>query len=518
MANKLQTLNIFLLKENVTEDAALRVANDARRYAVRFADGTTGSLYVPPSYSKVPFWHTFLSPAVVDLPEVWTSSASALMIVPRGDTLFAISFGYGKSLLESGSWEEDFGLKVTLNSVDASKLRSVDRMSFDAIGQHSTIQASREADISEFGLDLEQDMLRAVSGKPRDPSLGARLAGKDSLQVSIKINLDNIPQILERYHTQWRSDEYRARFPWVDQIATIKTPILIATLNELMLNRISERELDNIWLSIPELIDWAAIDGFAYRDTRHAAIHPDVHLREYLEEVRPRRLDVAFLKRRQVRAVNADGQEVKSWPLFRCVYAEIEHDESTYVLTNGKWYGIGERFLQRVNAEYNAILEPIALVLPDYEDDCEETYNARVCNERPAEFALMDGKTIVCDGPRDKVEFCDLYGHNKRLVHVKRYAGSSAPLSHLFAQAFVSATTFRRDGDFRTMANDLLPDAFRPVLNRPERDEYEVVLGIVSKSRRPLKLPFFSRVNLNSTKERIEDQGFRVAVLKVQAV
>ena len=94
---------------------------------------------------------------------------------------------------------------------------------------------------------------------------------------------------------------------------------------------------------------------------------------------RPRRMDVAFLKRKQVRAVNADGQEVKSWPLFRCLYAEIEHGESTYVLTNGKWSGIGERFLQRVNAEYNAIPGSIALVLPDCDDDCDAAPSLTKC-------------------------------------------------------------------------------------------------------------------------------------------
>jgi len=38
-------------------------------------------------------------------------------------------------------------------------------MSFDAIGQHGRIQTSREANIREFGLDLGQDMPRAVNGK-----------------------------------------------------------------------------------------------------------------------------------------------------------------------------------------------------------------------------------------------------------------------------------------------------------------------------------------------------------------
>ena len=511
-----QTLIIFLIKEGITEEAALKSGHGAQRYVVRFSDGTLGSLYVSPSLSKVPPWHRFLSPAVADLPEIWTSNSSALLLISTGTSLFALSFGRGRTLLTSGSWEEDFGLKVTLNSVDAAKLRSVDRMSFDAIGQHSKIQASREADISEFGLDLEQDMLRAVSGKPRDSALGARLDGKDALQVSIKIDLHDIPQLLSRYHEQWKGREYQVRFPWVDQISGVKTSSTVDSLNQIVVARITSGELDNIWLSIPELIEWAEIDGFTYKDSSNAATYPDVHLREYMEDVAPSRLTVAFLKRRQVFAVNADGEQVRSWPVFRCLYAELDHDGGTYILTNGKWYCIGERFLERVDAEFDAITQS-ALVLPGFADNSESDYNARVCDELPESYALMDGKFITCDGPRDQVEFCDLYGTEKRIIHVKRYTGSSAPLSHLFAQALVSATTFRRDGEFRAAAEALLPRSFRPVSERPVVNEYEVVLGIVSKSQNTLRLPFFSRVNLNSTKERIEDQGFRLSVLKIQA-
>jgi len=69
-------------------------------------------------------------------------------------------------------------------------------MSLDAIGQHSQIQASREADISEFGLDLEQDLLRAVTGSP-SASWAKRLTGKDPLQITTSINLNDLPPLLD---------------------------------------------------------------------------------------------------------------------------------------------------------------------------------------------------------------------------------------------------------------------------------------------------------------------------------
>ncbi len=83
------------------------------------------------------------------------ASSAAIWTVQAGERAYALSFGYGKSLLRPGTWEEDFGLRVTLNAVDPSRIRSIDRVKFDAISQHSQIQASREANIIEFGLDVE---------------------------------------------------------------------------------------------------------------------------------------------------------------------------------------------------------------------------------------------------------------------------------------------------------------------------------------------------------------------------
>ena len=128
-----------------------------------------------------------------------------------------MSFGYGKSLLRPGTWEEDFGLRVTLNAVDPSRIRSIDRVKFDAISQHSQIQASREANIIEFGLDVEQDILRAVTGKPRDAALATQLTGKDALKADVRLVLSDIPSYLVRLGEIFVQNTYKEHFSWVDR-------------------------------------------------------------------------------------------------------------------------------------------------------------------------------------------------------------------------------------------------------------------------------------------------------------
>jgi len=207
---------------------------------------------------------------------------------------------------------------------------------------------------------------------------------------------------------------------------------------------------------------------------------------------------------------------MEEWPVYRCIYCEIDHDSETFLLNNGKWYRIGGKFLSRINDFYAAIPQS-ALSLPQYNDKSEGTYNERVSQELPTTLTLMDGKFIACDPPYGKVEFCDLYCKDKKVVHVKRYTGASAALSHLFAQATVSGTLFRKDSEFRKKASALLSDGFGTITDVPSPNEYEIVLAIISTSKKSLVLPFFSRVNLKNVSERLTDLGYVVTVYKIQA-
>lgn len=193
-------------------------------------DETKGSIHLQAAPPHPPKWLSFLTSITSDLPSLATNNASAVLFMFRGERLFALTFGYGRSLLIPGSWEEDFGLKVTLNSVDRDRIKTVDRMTLDAIGQHSRIQANRDASLGEFGLDLEQDFLRAVTGKPVDPALGTLLTGKDALSVTLPIDATDLPELLDRYLLQAESTAYKQAFPWIDQIHEVKDKSRIASL------------------------------------------------------------------------------------------------------------------------------------------------------------------------------------------------------------------------------------------------------------------------------------------------
>jgi uncharacterized protein (TIGR04141 family) len=514
------SLTIYLIKPGWSRSDCLSKLKKTTEHTFTLADGTQGSVFTNSIPAHPPKWVGLLSKAVPNLPTLISSNASAVLFLPRGKRLFALVFGYGKSLLIPGSWDEDFGLKVTLNTIDSKRIKTVDRETLDAIGQHSRIQASREAKIGEFGLDLEQDFLRAVTGVPLDETLGKQLTGKDALNVKLPITLDKLPALLDRYMTESESTAYKEIFPWMDQIHLVITPAKIAELDAIMIERIRAEDFTKgLWLSIPEIIDWTEIDSFKYSERASANTYPDVHIREFLNEVDGSKnvtLDLVK-KRRHVLAVSQlTGDIFDWWTVYRCLYCEIDEGAETYLLNNGKWYRLGADFRERINDQFTKVPR-CELGFPNFVDKSEREFNARIAAASPDKFALLDRKEIKVGGQYDKVEFCDLFDKKKRIIHVKRYAGASAPLSHMFAQAVVSASLLRRDSDFRKKVIEHLTPEFQDLIGEPSPGEYEVVLAIVSASKKDLTIPFFSRVNLNNAWLRLQDLGYKVSLAKIQA-
>ncbi len=520
MKDKTYSLTIYLIEPSTARAECLNKARKMVEHSFALSDLTEGSVFTDSIPPHEPKWVSLLAGVVANLPILRSSNASAVLFLRRGERLFALTFGYGRNLLIPGSREEDFGLKVTLNTVDSKRIKTVDRATLDAIGQHSRIQASREASIGEFGLDLEQDFLRAVTGVPMDKTLGKQLTGKDALNVKLPITIEKLPALLDRYLVESESTTYKVIFPWMDQIHEVISPAKMSELDAAMIERMKEEDFTKgLWLSIPEIIDWSEVDSFKYRDAASAPSYTDVHIREFLADIGgSQNVSLEVLKkRRHVYAVSQQtGSVYDAWTVYRCLYCEIDQGDETYLLSNGKWYRLGADFRDRINQQFERVPR-CDLVFPDYTDKSETEYNARVAAEHPERFALLDRKVIKCGGQYDKVEFCDLLGKDKRVVHVKRYAGASAPLSHMFSQAVVSGSLLRRDSDFRQQVTGHLTPEFQGLIHEPLRDEYEIVLAIISTSKKDLTIPFFSRVNLNNAWIRLQDLGYRVSLAKIQA-
>jgi len=511
-------LNVFLAKPEILHPNAIFNQVDALRpYSVPLGGRRKGILYVQRSIVGTPKWARIfkdvIDPKAVGLK---TASSAAVLLVKLGDRILAVAFGQGRHLLQPAALEEHFGLHATLNSIDRNRVRVIDRKRFDAIARQTREQASREVPIVNFGIDMEQDLIRSLTGPPTDESLGKRVSGRDSLAVSVPTTLERLWSLLERYQKLGLDDAYKQSFPEVGNILEVDRRDKQDELNALLVERIQAGPTDRVWLAIPDILDWTDVE-FSYSRAAGATGYGDVHLSTYLDHAGgPAAVSLSSLKRHQVYCTSASTESlVRSWPVFKCIYAEIDAPDGTFLLDDGRWFRVDQGLVATVNGAVAAI-PTTGLALPSYrQGEREQDYNERLANSGPG-LALLDGENIAYGGGRSQIEFCDVYSVDRILVHVKRYGGSSV-LSHLFAQGVLSATLFVGDADFRAALNQRLPKThrLRNSAQRPSPSDYEVAFVIASKSPRELLLPFFSRVTLRNAHRQLTNLGFRTTCTKV---
>jgi uncharacterized protein (TIGR04141 family) len=510
-------LTIYFARSRIgrLQDMA-EIPGNIQTYELPIGDAPASALLlIRPPQPTTPRWAEFfdgyLSPELIGK----NTSIGATLLVRTGGRHFALTFGNGRHLLATDAFEERFGLKVALNCIGEGAVRSIDKHSLDQLLRHSREQASRDATTGEFGFDIEQDLLKGVTGKPEQAYYGKRISGMDALHLSVQLRLNDLPELLENVHKKFVDSSYKKTFPWVDQISQVASSDLLQELDEALVQRIAAENTANIWMAVPELISWEKVGGFRFRARRRMPERSDIHLDDFIEALAEEELTLEALKERQVICVDENGEKLYTWHAYKCLYAEIDHRGQSFLLSGGTWYQVTPDFVKEVDKAYDRIPNYEGN-LPEYNHASEAEYLKAVANSNRTQFALMDQKPINFGGGHSKVEFCDLLTRSNDLLHIKRYGQASA-LSHLFAQGTVSGELFQTEAKFRRMVNDKLPETHK--LENPERrpksDAFRVIFGIVSDRPGSLRLPFFSRVNLKHATKRLEAYGFRVAKTKI---
>ena len=509
----MDTLRIYRIIDGITDPGAILKDIDATEgRAVRVGRSLLGMLYVKPTEARPAGWLKYFGTSV-DLQSLTLTSAStaAILLVKRPGGMFALSFGYGRYLLNDDAIEPRFGLKATLNAIDESQIRSIDHRRLDAVARHTREQVSRLSRIGSFGVDVARDLLRAVTGKPTDPTLGAQMAGGDVLAVTGKIPLKGIAEYLDRCEALARGTGYRASFPWVDNIAEVQAGTTRGELNQHLVESI--RGGQRIGLGVPEILDWADLTGFRFEERSDAPAYPNLELADFITSFGPiDRLVITDLKHCRVFLGEAGADtSIKSWSVFRCLVAELTWKGKLYILSEGSWYQVSGAYRQQVESAVAGI-GPTTTELPGYAGQAEGAWNERAANRSKGQLALMDRKLISC-GNRSKVEGCDLFSTDGTLAHVKRKGASSA-LSHLFAQGQVAGEMFLSDSEFRKEFFARVPGPMRPAdpTATPNPATHEVAYVVLDSVAPATSLPFFSKVTLRNAAQALGRLGFKVTL------
>lgn len=513
-----EKLSIYLAKEGISSDDALIKIEDAKHPIPLEVGDCNVSLYVKrePQRPPPPWTQLFTNAAEPPLETFGSSrSVGAIAKFERRGRTYLLTFGTGYHLLKQDSVERDFGLRVTLTSVDPDKLRSVDKASYDDNPLNSRTQSTVEVDIFQLQMDSDLEMLYAVTGVSRVPIFGSHVTGRDALTIAVEADLKKIPEILDEAISRYKS-KLPAEFEWVDNIRRVKDVDIIGVLDALIDDELVSRKNAVFWLGEPEVVDWESQIGYSFDMYQKTPRHVVLSLDDLLAYIRSkgRSATVDELKSQSIHINNSEYQSTKSWTAYRCLYAELSLGSERYMLRNGIWYQAEPDYVALID-DFVGKIEKYKFNFPIYAFDREEEYNEDVA-KNDANFLLMDKKNTKLGGRYDKIEFCDLVRSGTDLIHVKYYR-SSGTLSHLFAQGYVAAEAFVKDDDFRVRLNDKLPSSIKlsDPKAKPQASGYNVVYAIATAKSLPKDLPFFSKVTLRNALRTLRALDYNVQLATI---
>ena len=545
MGKRMETFSAYLVKDNYSTKAfreMLKADVEVNEFDVEGLNfdeevmGFDGKVFVKKQNDKKPQWSSFLEDIVgQSIDELFNRSSSAVLFIKSKNKVVAFTFGYGNSLLDLKYFVHDFGIKTALNTLQPDSLRGIDLLTLDDNAVQSKIQAARLANISEFGIDVSTDILRGVTGTPKNNIDLKSITGRDYLfTFTTDFDVHKMSELVDSLVSHYQETAYTIGFSWVDNIKRINDREEAEKLNQQLVKAIATKS-SNVFMALPVVTAFEEILGFSFTRKKENR-SPILETKNYYQAIDNMNIDIELLKKVRLFVFNSDGEI--DFSVFNCIYFEHNFNSKQYILFSGVWYEIDLSFIRQLNDRLSNIPMcllpfPDVLIWSDLEAvkkggrkmvlklEDEGNYNERV--SKTLKYYLLDKMLIKSTQTTSPIEVCDLLTGNSQFIHVKHRKGNSAGLSHLFAQGSVSADLLLGDKEFRKSIRRKIGTKYPQIktiipLNKVKSNQLEIVFLILGEGSSTLikNLPFFSKINLANTYESLTLKGFKVSVAGAQ--
>lgn len=515
---KSRPFTIFLLKQGFDATNSLKEEHELGQAVASDRLPEKASIYILDSQPRAPWWREYFNIAN----PLEQASKGALVFIPVADRYFALSFGHVFHKLRDNCYEYDFGLLVTLNSLDPKKLKSADIMDPGASRRKRT-QIPAAADITFLDFDSNTEIVRSLTGAVKKELVGLfkSATGSASLKISLKLLPEELQGLCTKLLELYKCEDYLSTFPSVGKISPENDPDIVRALNNQLLKRFIVQD-PALSLCVPDIVDYRDNTSCRFQGRGGLAeIYTDVSLEafyDYLgERVDLNAFTIEKLKSFSVGLCDADGNISKAYSIYNCLLLDIVEGEKVYHICEGSWYRVEREYIEHLKEYLDAKCEPTDLL--DYNHDLikdgvshysEETYNDAVANIYPA-FICLDQQNMSLEG-QTAIEPCDLYTVTQpdnggkelgKLYHLK-ISTRSSQLSHLFNQGANSAQLIILESGCRDALRQLIAERIgqndlQLYCAAIDNINVKVIYGIITtKSPAGLSdnLPLFSRISL----------------------
>ncbi len=515
--SKARSFSIYLLKEGYIETNTLK---DDHTLVDNF-DGSNlpnnTKLFILDNNPQPPWWKSYFG-IDANLNQVLKG---AIIFLPVGGRMFAITFGHVYHNLKETSYEYDFGLRVTLNCVDPEKLKSTDILEPSGAKRQRT-QLPVDSDLTYFDFDRDSTILKSLTGKVKDEhkKLFKHATGASNIRISSDITPHGLPELCTKLLDLYNEDSYKTAFPGIQNISPVRDPDVISALNKKLLVAVHEKS-DDLSLAVPEIINyqdglWATFSGVG-----SGLIYDDVYMDRYFEylhdhEVALNDIDVNALRKHSLALTDEEGNPCgQKHSIFKCLVFDttLDTENKTYHLSDGNWYLVDTDYVSKLTTYLDPLCADTTLDIFDHEN--EGDYNQLV-SDASVTLICLDKKNIAPNGQK-QVEPCDIFElhDGTAILHHIKISTLSAQLSHLFNQGVNSVKLLRGTPEsmekMKILVKTEAPEDNKDDYIAPfENDSLKIVFGIIThkeKANKSQNLPLFSRISLMRCMKELKMMG-----------
>ncbi|NQE90275.1 DUF6119 family protein [Nocardia terpenica] len=408
---------------------------------------------------------------------VTTSQTGGLLLTRTTGRLYALTYGsLGHHILDPAYRDDDFGLGFAVRCLDETDVTRFRNEIMDRRGRVEDYTVLGGSDIAGFGLDKFSALVRRICGGAH-LNLTAKSHTSRTVRVecsghAIKLPLATTPAQfladLAEIERVCDKEDPLDGLAFVHRFRKLNknSPAALAA-DEVLAKLLGDPSNARLGITLPDncVGYYGAARSFRITLGGSATVFGEIDLAVLLERIRDRdeHRRLQDLHRLRITMYQDAGQTMLIGPETRgtdWLVAEVESDDERYYYGQGSWHEIGAWYLETLREELDELLSATTEVtVPAWpkgkrrtsgpkkgQDSHDEDWFNRKLAEQ-ASYQLFDKKNSVTGFYRGGgLEICDVLGPDCELICVKK-ATSSAPLSHLFAQAINAVTALRNDRD-----------------------------------------------------------------------
>ncbi len=497
---KSRGFSIYLLKEafnaqnSLKEGHGLEMINEVDTNLPKRA-----IMFIADKPSTPPWWKDYWGITK----NLFQVQKGALVFLPVKNRWMVLTFGMTYHQLIENSYEYDFGLRTTLNTLDPEKIKSTDVLEPES-AKRERIQSPTASNLTFFDINQDESIVKKLTGAVRSEfkDILTNITGSNSLRITSKNEPNEITGLCIKLLEIYNREDYLKSFPDIQNILPLKDPDKLLDLNQQLIKAFNDSPRELV-LTIPEIIDHTNSFIIKYTGVGRSGLEfNDVFIDDYRQYLKDHKVEIIDniqdFQKHQMIIIDENGVNLNKFTIYKCFLFDCELNGNYYHLCEGEWYQIENSYIEKLQN----LLDPYFIESHDFLTDCvhvrEDSYNQDISNSNSNVFCL-DKKNISPDGQR-QIEPCDLISkkvNTLELVHVKISTRSSS-LSHLFNQGYNSAAILRMELESRTKLKNLLGNDISSNVMIDE-NKFSVVFGIITKKNaieKSKNLPIFSRISL----------------------